>query len=130
MPGLLICCYATGTFRPSALARAAHTTVAGRFLAASTHLDHDTICEFRRHDGPVLAQSFVQVLETARELKLLKFGQLTLDADDTNVLAEASKHSAVSHQRAGTAQWLQLMIWRAASRPRTAASSKPATEII
>jgi transposase len=101
MLGLLIYCYATGTFSSRAIERATHTDVAVRFLAGDTHPDHDTICEFRRQNGPVLAESFVQVLETARELKLLKFGQLTLAADGTKVLANASKHSAVSYQRAG-----------------------------
>lgn len=101
MLGLLSYCYATGTFSSRAIERATHTDVAVRFLAGDTHPDHDTICEFRRQNAPVLAESFVQVLEMARELKLLKFGQLTLAADGTKVLANASKHSAVSYQRAG-----------------------------
>jgi transposase len=99
--GLLIYCYATGTFSSRAIERATHTDVAVRFLAGDTHPDHDTLCEFRRQNAAVLAESFVQVLELARELKLLKFGQLTLAADGTKVLANASKHSAVSYQRAG-----------------------------
>jgi transposase len=101
MLGLVIYCYATGTFSSRAIERATYTDVAVRFLTGDTHPDHDTICEFRRHNGPVLAESFVQVLELARELKLLKFGRLTLAADGTKVLAHASKHSAVSYQRAG-----------------------------
>jgi transposase len=101
MLGLLIYCYATGTFSSRAIERATHTDVAVRFLAGDTHPDHDTICEFRRQNAAVLAESFGQVLELARELKLLKFGQLTLAADGTKVLANASKHSAVSYQRAG-----------------------------
>jgi transposase len=101
MLGLVIYCYATGTFSSRAIERATHTDVAVRFLSGDTHPDHDTICAFRRQNGPVLAESFVQVLEMARELKLLKFGQLTLAADGTKVLANASKHSAVSYQRAG-----------------------------
>ena len=99
--GLLIYCYATGTFGSRAIERATHTDVAVRFLSGDTHPDHTTLCEFRRQNGPLLAQSFVQVLALARELKLLKFGQLTLAADGTKVLANASKHSAVSYQRAG-----------------------------
>ena len=101
MLGLVIYCYATGTFSSRAIERATYTDVAVRFLSGDTHPDHDTICEFRRQNAPVLAESFVRVLELARELKLLKFGQLTLAADGTKVLANASKHSAVSYQRAG-----------------------------
>ena len=108
MLGLVIYCYATGTFGSRAIERATHTDVAVRFLSGDTHPDHDTICEFRRQNGPVLAESFVRVLEMARELKLLKFGHLTLAADGTKVLANASKHSAVSYQRAGEQiEWLR-----------------------
>ena len=101
MLGLAIYCYATGTFSSRAIERATHTDVAVRFLTGDTHPDHDTICEFRRQNQPVLAESFVQVLAMAQECQLLKFGQLTLAADGTKVLANASKHSAVSYQRAG-----------------------------
>ena len=99
--GLLIYCYATGTFSSRAIERATYTDVAVRFLAGDTHPDHDTLCEFRRQNKAVFAESFVRVLEMAQELKLLKVGQLTLAVDGTKVLANASKHSAVSYQRAG-----------------------------
>jgi transposase len=101
MLAVLCYCYATGTFSSRAIERATYTDVAVRFLAADTHPDHDTICAFRRRNAAALAESFVQVLQLARELKVLKFGQLTLAVDGTKVLANASKHSAVSYQRAG-----------------------------
>jgi transposase len=101
MLGLVIYCYANGTFSSRAIERATFTDVAVRFLTGDTHPDHDTICEFRRQNKPVLAESFVRVLEMAQECKRLKFGQLTLAADGTKVLANASKHRAVSYQRAG-----------------------------
>ena len=112
---LAIDCYATGTFRSRAIERATHTDVAVRLLTGDTHPDHDTIGEFRRQNKAGLAESFVQVLALAQECKLLKLGQLTLAVDGTKVLANASKHSAVSDQRAGeqiewlhreVAQWL------------------------
>jgi transposase len=99
--GLLIYCYAIGNFSSRAIERATYTDVAVRFLSGDTHPDHDTICEFRRQNRAVLAESFVRVLELARELKLLCVGQITLAVDGTKVLANASKHSAVSYQRAG-----------------------------
>ena len=49
----------------------------------------------------LLTESFVQVLQLAQPLQVLKFGQLTGAADGTKVLAHASKHRAVSDQRAG-----------------------------
>jgi hypothetical protein len=48
-----------------------------------------------------LSELFVKVLEMARELKVLKVGQITVSVDGTKVLANASKHAAVSYERAG-----------------------------
>jgi hypothetical protein len=72
-----------------------------RLLTGDTHPDHDTLCTFRRENQALLTESFVKVLQLAQRLKLLKFGQLTVAADGTKVLASASKHSAVSYERAG-----------------------------
>lgn len=101
MLALLIYCYASGTFSSRAIERATYTDVAVRYLSGDTHPDHDTICAFRRQNQELLSEAFVQVLETAREMKLLKVGQICLAVDGTKVLANASKHSAVSYQRAG-----------------------------
>lgn len=98
---LLIYCYATGTFSSRQIERATYTDVAVRFLSGDTHPDHDTICEFRRQNQALLAESFVQVLALARELKVLQVGQITVAVDGSKVLANASKHAAVSYQRAG-----------------------------
>ena len=43
----------------------------------------------------------MKVLELAAELKVLKVGQLTVSVDGTKVAASASKHAAVSYERAG-----------------------------
>jgi transposase len=101
MLSLLTYCYASGTFSSRAIEQATYTDVAVRFLTGDTHPDHDTICSFRRQNKPLLTESFVQVLALARELHLLKVGQITVASDGTKVLANASKHAAVSYQRAG-----------------------------
>jgi transposase len=98
---LLIYSYATGIFSSRRIEQSTHDSVPVRLLTADTHPDHDTLCTFRRENGALLTESFVQVLQLAQRLKLLKFGQLTVAADGTKVLAHASKHSAVSYQRAG-----------------------------
>ena len=98
---LLSYCYATGTFSSRAIEQATYTDVAVRVLSGDTHPDHDTICSFRRQNKALLAESFVQVLALARELRLLKVGNITVATDGTKVLANASKHAAVSYQRAG-----------------------------
>lgn len=99
--GLLIYSYATGTFSSRRIEQSTHDSVPVRLLTADTHPDHDTICTFRRENQDLLSESFVKVLELAQELKVLKFGQLTVAADGTKVQANASKHSAVSYARAG-----------------------------
>jgi transposase len=98
---LLIYSYATGTFSSRRIEQSTHDSVPVRLLCADTHPDHDTLCTFRRENQALLTESFVKVLQLAQQLKLLQFGQLTVAADGTKVLAHASKHSAVSYQRAG-----------------------------
>lgn len=101
MLGLLSYCYAVGTFSSRAIEQATYTDVAVRFISGDTHPDHDTICTFRRQNKALLAESFVQVLAMAGEMHLLKVGNITVATDGTKVLANASKHAAVSYQRAG-----------------------------
>lgn len=72
-----------------------------RFICANTHPDHDTLCTFRRENHALFEESFVQVLQLARELKILKVGRVTTAHDGTKIQANASKHSAVSYERAG-----------------------------
>lgn len=99
--GLLLYSYATGTFGSRRIEQSTYDSVPVRLLTADTHPDHDTLCTFRRENQALLTESFVKVLQLAQHLKVLKFGQLTVAADGTKVLASASKHSAVSYGRAG-----------------------------
>jgi len=75
--------------------------MAVRVLCADTHPDHDTICSFRRRNKELLESAFVQVLELAARCEVLKVGSITVAIDGTKVLANASRHSAMSYQRAG-----------------------------
>jgi transposase len=101
MLALLIYSYATGTFGSRRIEQSTHDSVPVRLLTADTHPDHDTICAFRRENTALLTESFVNVLQLAQELKVLQFGQITVAVDGTKVLATASKHAAVSYERAG-----------------------------
>lgn len=92
---LLIYGYATGVFSSRRIERATYDSVAFRFIAAGAHPDHDTLATFRRRFLDELAGLFVQVLEVAQEMKLLKLGTISLDG--TKVHANASRHSALSH---------------------------------
>ncbi len=100
MLGLLIYSYATGTFSSRQIERATYENVAVRLLCADLHPDHDSICTFRRANHALLKSSFEQVLAMAVQMRVLKVGQVTLAVDGTKILANASKHSAVSHGRA------------------------------
>ena len=93
--GLLVYGYANGVFSSRKIERATYDSVAFRFIAAGTHPDHDTLATFRRRFLDELAGLFVQVLEMAREMKLLKLGTISLDG--TKIKANASRHSALSH---------------------------------
>jgi transposase len=99
--GLLIYSYATGIFGSRRIEQSTYDSVPVRLLTADTHPDHDTLCTFRRENKDLLTESFVKVLQLAQQLKVLQFGQITVAADGTKVLANASKHSAVSYERAG-----------------------------
>ena len=100
MLGVLIYSYVTGRFSSREIERATYSDVAMRFLSADTHPDHDTICTFRRQNEALFKIAFVSVLETAGEMgHLKKVGNVSLDG--TKVMANASKHSAVSYGHAG-----------------------------
>lgn len=92
---ILVYGYATGVFSSRKLETATYDSVAFRFIAANTHPDHDTLATFRRRFLGELAGLFVQVLEMAQEMKLLKLGTICLDG--TKIHANASRHSALSH---------------------------------
>lgn len=97
MLGLLIYCYATGTFSSRRIEALTYENVAVRYLTADTHPDHDSICKFRRDNKVLLGGVFHQVLEMAARAQVLKVGDLTVAVDGTKILANASKHSAVSY---------------------------------
>src|SRR5258708_7855734 len=99
--GLLIYSYATGTFSSRQIEGNSHDHVPVRYLCGDTHPDHDTICEFRRRNGELFAHGFAQVIEMAARSGVLKVGAITVAIDGTKVLANASKHAAVSYGHAG-----------------------------
>ena len=99
MLALLIYCYATGRFGSRTIEAATHSDVAVRFICANLHPDHSSICEFRVANEPAFRAAFVSVLQLAQELRLTKVGAVSVDG--TKIQANASKHAAVSYQRAG-----------------------------
>ena len=98
--GIVVYGYATGVFSSRKLERASYDSVAFRFIAANAHPDHDTIARFRRRFLKEIEGLFVQVLVLAREMGMLKMG--TVGLDGTKLHANASRHSALSDEHAGT----------------------------
>lgn len=96
---ILVYGYATGVFSSRKLERATYDSVAFRYIAGGSHPDHDTLATFRRRFLGELEALFVQVLELAQEMKLLKLGTVCLDG--TKLHANASRHSALSHGHIG-----------------------------
>src|SRR6476469_8623196 len=97
--GILVYGYATGVFSSRKLERATHDSVACRFVAVNQHPDHDTIAAFRRRFLKPIEALFVEVLQLAREMGVLKLGTIALDG--TKIHANASRHSALSYEHAG-----------------------------
>jgi transposase len=99
MLALLIYCYATGRFGSRTIEAATHSDVAVRYLCANEHPDHASICAFRVANQVAFQAAFVTVLQLAQQLRLTRVG--TVSVDGTKIAANASKHAAVSYQRAG-----------------------------
>ena len=68
--------------------------------ACGVEKDHNSICTFRRTNGALLEIDFGQVLAMAAQMRVLKVAQVTLAIDGAKILANAGKHSAVSHGHA------------------------------
>jgi len=92
-------------FSSRRIQRATYDSIAFRFIAANTHPDHGTIANFRKRFLKEITALFVQILQVAASLKLLKVGSVSLDG--TKMKVNASKHRALSY---GHAQRLQAQL--------------------
>jgi transposase len=95
--GLLFYGYATGVFSSRKIEKATYESIPFRFIAGGWHPDHDTIASFRKTFLPQIAELFVQILLVAKEMDVLKLGNISLDG--SKVHADASKSKAVSYKR-------------------------------
>ena len=97
MVKLLIYGYCIGRVSSRKIEEATHTDVGFRVLACNQHPDHDSIADFRKRHLGALGGLFVQVLELCGRAGLIKLGHVAIDG--TKVLANASKHKAMSYER-------------------------------
>lgn len=94
---VLVYAYASGVFSSRKIARKLEEDVAFRVLGAGNFPDHRTVNRFRQEHLEEFAEIFRQVVQLAREMKLICLGTLAIDG--TKVRANASKHKAMSYGR-------------------------------
>ena len=94
MLALLFYGYAKGIFSSRKLERATYEQIPVLFITGGTHPDHDSINTFRKRFLKALSELFVQVLQIAHGMGVLKLGDISLDG--TKIKANASKHKAMS----------------------------------
>ena len=99
MFGILIFGYATGTFSSRKLEYATHDSVSFQYVAANERPDHDTINQFRLRFLNEFKSLMIQVLMTAKVMKMLNLFNLAVDG--TKLHANASRHSALSYGHIG-----------------------------
>ncbi len=102
MVKLLVYAYCTGKPSSRKIEQATYEEVPYRVLAANQHPDHDSLAAFRQTHLAALAGLFTQVLALCRQAGLVKLGHVALDG--TKVLANASKHKAMSYGRMAEAE--------------------------
>jgi hypothetical protein len=100
MAALLLYCYATGRMSSRVIEEATYTDVAVRFICGNrAHPDHTVICRFRTENREGFKELFTKVLVMAQQMGYLKkVGNISVDG--TKIHANASKHRAVSYERA------------------------------
>ena len=99
---LLVYAYCTGKPSSRQIEKATYEEIPYRVLAANQHPDHDTMAAFRQQHLAALAGLFGQVLQLCQRAGLVTLGHVALDG--TKVLANASKHKAMSYGRMGEAE--------------------------
>lgn len=96
MLALLIYCYANRLFSSRRIERATYRDIAVRYISADTHPDHDTIAKFRRENGELIKSCFIEVLSLAREMKVVKVGDVATDG--SKLEANAAKRRVKTKQ--------------------------------
>ena len=79
MLALLLHSYVHGVFSSREIERNTYTHIGVRYITANEHPDHDTICKFRRENGPLLRKAFKQCLGLARQAGILQLGTVAMD---------------------------------------------------
>lgn len=94
---LLLYGYCVGVFSSRRIERATHEDVAFRVLSGDQHPHFTTINEFRLVHREAFGALFVQGLRLCQRAGLVKLGHVSVDG--SKILANASKHKAMSYKR-------------------------------
>jgi transposase len=94
---LLLYGYCVGVFSSRRIERATHEDVAFRVLSGDQHPHFTTINEFRLVHREAFVALFVQGLQLCQRAGLVKLGHVSVDG--SKILANASKHKAMSYKR-------------------------------
>lgn len=94
---LLLYAYSQGITSSRLIERRCREDVGFMYLTGDAQPDHDTICAFRRRHLAAFEGLFLETLRIAREAGALKVGRIALDG--SKILANASKHKAMSYER-------------------------------
>ena len=97
MLGLLLYGYCAGVFSSRRIERATHEDVAFRVVCGGHHPHFTTINEFRLVHREAFVALFVQGLQLCQRAGLVKLGHVSVDG--SKILANASKHKAMSYKR-------------------------------
>jgi transposase len=94
---VLIYAYAVGLFSSRRIASGLEDLIALRYLSGGNRPSHRTIARFRQENIERFETIFVDVVRVAKRAGLLKLGTVAIDG--TKLLANASKHKAMSYGR-------------------------------
>ena len=104
MLSLLIYSYASGVFSSRKIEKQSYSNIIFRYIWGNTHPDHDTICKFRRENFKTVADCFLNTLEIAQVMGILKVG--TISVDGSHFKVNASQYKNISYERS---QQLQVI---------------------
>ena len=94
---LLLYAYATGVTSSREIEHRCQTDVAFRWLTANAAPDYRSTSRFRRRHLDALRPLFLQVLGLCAKAGLVRLGRVALDG--TKLIANASRHKAMSYDR-------------------------------
>ena len=97
MVALLLYAYTQGLYASRRIAKACEERLDVMAVTGMQRPDFRTISDFRKRHLAALAGLFTQVLQLCRQAGLVKLGHVALDG--TKLMANASKHKAMSYGR-------------------------------